>query len=99
MVFGENVELSSYGSACQPNTTKRWIGGPSYKLLCYDGYSANSSKYEIMVDDSVAEFGLMIKKFAVEDIYCRYTCACGLRQHTKTLVLEGVDYICKLNVT
>ncbi|XP_052063834.1 uncharacterized protein LOC127703793 [Mytilus californianus] len=93
LVFGEDVQLSCDGSACQPNTIKKWIGGPSYKLLCYNGYSADSSKYAIMVNDTIADFGMMIKNIAVEDTSCRYTCACGLHQHTETLDLEGVDYI------
>lgn len=97
MVFGDNIELSCE-LACGPNTIKKWIGGPGYKLLCYDGYSVDSSKYAIIVNDTIANFSMMIKKIAVEDTFCRYTCACGLHQYTYMLDLEGVDYICKFNV-
>lgn len=93
LIFGEDVQLSCYGSTCQPNTIKKWIGGPNYKLLCYVGYTADSSKYEMEVNDTDADFGLMIKNIAVEDTFCRYTCACGLDQYTNTLDLEGVDFI------
>lgn len=92
-VFGEDVQLSCYESTCQPYTIQKWIGGPSYKLLCYAGYSADFSKYEMEVNDTDADFGMIIKNIAVEDIYCRYTCACGLHQYTNTLDLEGVDFI------
>lgn len=95
VVFGEEVHLKCDGSICQPDTIKKWIGGLNYKLLCYDGYSADYSKYEILVNDNVADFDLIIKQFAVEDTYCNYTCSCGLHQFTEKLYLKGVDYICK----
>lgn len=98
IVFGEEVQLFCNGNTCQPNTIRKWIGGPSYQLLCFGGYSADYSKYEMMVNDTITEFGLMIKNITVEDTFCRYTCACGLHQYTATLDLEGVDYICKFNV-
>lgn len=93
IVFGEDVELSCNGNACQPKTIKKWIGGPNYKLLCFDGYSVDDSKYKIMVNDTTADFGLMIKNFDVNDTYCSYTCTCGIHQYTHELELEDMDYV------
>ncbi|CAC5400153.1 unnamed protein product [Mytilus coruscus] len=46
-----------------------------------------------MINDTTADFGLMIKNITVEDTYCRYTCACGINHYTETLNLKVVGYV------
>lgn len=94
VVFGEDVHLKCNGNACEPKTIKKWIGGPGYNVLCFDDYSADNSKYEMMVNSTTGYFILIIHNLTGNDINFRYTCACGFHQFTK--VLDVADtFICK----
>lgn len=50
----------------------------------------------MIVKNNNPSFGLKIKNLTIDDVNCKYTCACGLQQYTKMLDLLTVKYICKL---
>lgn len=74
---------------------KAWYGGKRYDLLCYDEISTNVLKYEIIHNSTTFMYDLVIKNFNFLDINCEYTCACEFNQHTKRLMLDDLDFVCK----
>lgn len=93
IVFGKDITLNCDGIACASKSIKMWIGGPENDLIGFNFTSSNPSKYEMMVENSIPNFGLKIKKLTIDDVNCKYTCACGLQQYTKKLDLGTVKYI------
>lgn len=63
LVYGHDVMLTCNGTSCSPKAIKKWIGGPSFNLLCFDGYSTNETKYKMRFNHSRQEFYLIIKGF------------------------------------
>lgn len=93
IVFGNDIVLTCNAITCSRRSIKTWIGGPQYKVLCYEGYSVDSSKYEIMISDISSKFELKIKTLDNDDVDCKYTCSCGIQQDTEMLVLDAYQYI------
>ncbi|CAC5424076.1 unnamed protein product [Mytilus coruscus] len=93
IVFGKDILLHCDGIGCPSNSIKKWIGGPNYDLLSFNVTSTNPSKYEMMAKNNIPSFGLKIKNFTIDDVNCKYTCACGLQQYTNMLDLDAVKYI------
>lgn len=93
IVFGKDILLNCDGFACSPQSIKMWIGGPDNDLICFNVTSSNPSKYEMMVKHNTPSFGLKIKNLTIDDVNCKYTCACGLQQYTRMLDLNTVKYI------
>lgn len=95
MIYGRDATLTCNGKSCPSKAIKKWIGGPYYNLLCFDDYSTDISKYEMMSNETRQDFDLMIKGFNFSDANCEYTCSCGFLQYTNTLILGDSNFICK----
>ncbi|CAC5424081.1 unnamed protein product [Mytilus coruscus] len=93
LVYGQDVTLACNVMSCQPNTAKMWIGGPNFNLLCFDGYSTNKNKYEMMFNHSRHEYDLIIRGFNFSDANCHYACSCGLQRYTNKLKLKDSNFI------
>lgn len=93
VIYGKETSLTCNGQTCSPHSSKQWIGGPSYDLLCSEDYTANQNKYEMVVQSTSFYFDLMIKNFTFDDANCKYTCVCGLHQYTKMLELDSLEFI------
>ncbi|XP_076107628.1 uncharacterized protein LOC143075932 [Mytilus galloprovincialis] len=93
VIYGKETSLTCNGQTCSPHSSKQWIGGPSYDLLCSEDYTANRNKYEMVVQSTSFYFDLMIKNFTFDDANCKYTCVCGLHQYTKMLELDSLEFI------
>lgn len=94
MIYGREATLTCNGYSCPSKAIKKWIGGPNYNLLCFDDYSTDSAKYEMM-SNYTPKFDLMIKSFNYFDANCEYTCSCGFLQYTKMLKLAHLNFIRK----
>lgn len=97
LVIGKEARLSCNGVSCSPNSTKRWIGGQDYEVLCfYDellnlSKSINLSKYEMSSNGKI--FDLRIKDLSFSDMNCEYTCSCGFLQYTRLLKIDDEEII------
>lgn len=91
--YGQNVTLSCNGNDCSPFSIRKWIGGPSYDVLCFDNYTSNPAKYEMIYNKTTPSFELMIKSFNFNDTNCEYTCACGFHQYTNMLKLKEIQFV------
>lgn len=93
VVYGQNATLSCNGIGCKPVSIRKWIGGPTSDVLCFDNYSSNPAKYQLMYNKTRTSFDLMIKNFNFTDTNCTYTCACGLFQDTHMLNLDEINFV------
>ncbi|XP_071180699.1 uncharacterized protein [Mytilus edulis] len=96
VVFGESVQL-----ACMANETeipldkphsRSWSGGPYNALLCMNGVSADSSKYNEEKGKEKNQYNLKIRNFSVMDVNCEYKCVFGVDITRLTLHLNQKDY-------
>lgn len=93
VVFGEKAKLTckELGNVCtQP---RKWIGGKTYNLLCFNNTSTNPSKYQMTSNEQQKTFDLVILHLQYDDIGCDYTCACGFSQYTNKLSLQNFNFI------
>lgn len=95
IIYGKHVTLTCNGNSCASESIKKWIGGPNYNLLCFNGFSTEPKKYEMVSNDTWEEFELMIKNFNFSDVNCSYMCSCGFLQYTNVLKLDASNFICK----
>lgn len=93
VVYGQNATLSCNGIGCKPVSIRKWIGGPTSDVLCFDNYSSNPAKYQLMYNKTRTSFDLMIKNFNFTDTNCTYTCACGFFQDTHMLNLDEINFV------
>lgn len=98
VIYGQSAMLSCNGNGCMPTSIKKWIGGPTYDVLCFNNYSSNPSKYELMYNKTKSSFDLMIKSFSFSDADCTYTCACGFSHYTQMLKLDEIDFVYPLDI-
>lgn len=93
VIYGQNATLSCNGNGCMPISIRKWIGGPTSDVLCFNDYSSNPAKYQLMYNKTKPSFDLMIKNFNFTDANCTYTCACGFFQYTHMLQLDEIDFV------
>lgn len=94
IVFGQDVILTCYVcSGCCNNTSKMWVGGQNYRVLCLDEKSSYPDKYKMAVNENNLHFNLTIVKFNYTDANYTYTCACGFEQYTSTIPMEENKFI------
>lgn len=96
VIYGQSATLSCNGNGCTPLSIRKWIGGPTNGVLCFNNYCSNQTKYQLMYNKSQPSFDLMIKGFNFTDANCTYTCACGFYQYTHMLQMDEIDFICKI---
>lgn len=93
VIYGKEATLSCNGDGCKPLSIRKWIGGPTSDVLCFNDYCSNPAKYLLMYNETKLSFDLMIKSFNFTDTNCTYTCACGFHQYTHMLNLDEIDFI------
>ncbi|CAC5424096.1 unnamed protein product [Mytilus coruscus] len=93
VIYGHDATLSCNGIGCKPISIRKWIGGPTSDVLCFNNYSSNPAKYQLMYNETKPSFDLMIKSFNFTDTNCTYTCACGFFQYTHMLNLNEIDFV------
>ncbi|CAC5424080.1 unnamed protein product [Mytilus coruscus] len=93
VIYGQDATLSCNGIGCKPLSIRKWIGGPTSDVLCFNDYSSNPEKYQLMYNKTKPSFDLTIKSFNFTDTNCTYTCACGFFQYTHMLKLEEIDFV------
>lgn len=93
VIYGKEATLSCNGDGCKPLSIRKWIGGPTSGVLCFNDYCSNPAKYLLMYNETKLSFDLMIKSFNFTDSNCTYTCACGFNQYTHMLNLDEIDFI------
>lgn len=93
VIYGQDATLSCNGIGCKPISIRKWIGGPTYDVLCFNDYSSNPAKYQLMYNETKPSFDLMIKSFNFTDTNCTYTCACGFFQYTHMLNMDEIDFV------
>lgn len=93
--IGDEAILSCNANDCTQTMRQTWYGGRSNDLLCYNDISTNPKKYEMKSSNSSFNSSLIIKKFNISDINCKYTCACGFRKYTQMLKLHDLHIVCK----
>ena len=88
--LGQNLTLFCEVDNCFANETKRWHGGPDYKLLMLNsGISTDKTKYNTAIEKH--GFILTILNLTVEDLNVSYTCSCGFDLDKHILYIEDVD--------
>ncbi|CAC5416686.1 unnamed protein product [Mytilus coruscus] len=81
-----------------PNETEipfdkpHWSGGPYDALLCMNGVSADSSKYNEVEGKDKSQYILKISNFSESDVDCEYECVFGVDITRTTLHLNKKDY-------
>lgn len=93
VIYGHDATLSCNGNGCMPISIRKWIGGPTDDVLCFNDYSSNPAKYQLMYNITKPSFDLMIKSFTFTDANCSYTCACGFFQYTHMLQMQDIDFV------
>ncbi|CAC5424100.1 unnamed protein product [Mytilus coruscus] len=93
VIYGQDATLSCNGNGCMPISIRKWIGGPTDDVLCFNDYSSDPAKYQLMYNKSKPSFDLMIKRFKFTDVNCSYTCACGFFQYTNMLQMQEIDFV------
>ena len=88
--LGQGLTLFCKVVNCFANETKRWHGGPDYKLLMLNsGISTDKTKYNTAIEKH--GFILTILNLTVEDLNVSYTCSCGFDLDKHILYIEDVD--------
>ena len=99
VVLGRSVTLRCVvpDITCNESNPCHWTGGPSYKLIGMNGISMNSSKYNIIMNNSSFSFymDLLIYNVSYSDLDCDYTCGCGFAEFNKKLSIRRNEILCK----